>query len=138
MKGISDIIAVLLMLIITIGLAALAYSYISGVFTSRTAVKLSIDADTSSCDKSTFHFVVRNDGSTKSGAVTITVTDPNGNNALSTACKISGGVPAMSTVSQDCLRDTTINQPVGGYKVSLSTGGATVFTTTFYCGVATK
>lgn len=42
MKAISTIIATLLMLIITIGMASLAYSYISGVFTARTVKTIEI------------------------------------------------------------------------------------------------
>lgn len=132
MKAISDIIAVLLMLIITIGLAALAYSYISGVFTSRTAVKLSLDAEASSCNKTYFTLYVRNDGSTRSGDVSITVTTPDG--TKTDTCTITGGVDAMSEKSVDCSRQS--GEPVGGYKVTLSTAGGAPFTTTFYCGVA--
>jgi len=37
MKGISDVVSILLMVVITIGLIGLAYSYLSGVFTSFSA-----------------------------------------------------------------------------------------------------
>lgn len=61
MKGISAIVATLLMLIITIGLAGLAYSYISGVFTTKTKTISLVDAF---CSDRKAHFVVRNEGTT--------------------------------------------------------------------------
>lgn len=42
MKGISTVIATLLMLLITIALSGLAYMYISGVFTAKTAKTIDI------------------------------------------------------------------------------------------------
>ena len=70
MKGVSDVIAVLLMLIITIALAGLAYSYITGVFSSRTSVVLTIDSQASTCSGNTLTVYVRNDG-TNNATVTL-------------------------------------------------------------------
>ncbi len=42
MKGISEILGIILVLIITIALVGFAYSYISGVFTSRTSTQVSV------------------------------------------------------------------------------------------------
>lgn len=58
-KGISTIIATLLMLVMTIALAGIAYSYISGTFTARASKQIAaIDA---SCKASTAYYVtVRN------------------------------------------------------------------------------
>jgi len=68
MKGVSDIIATILMLIITIGLAGTAYVYISGVMTGRTAKTISLlDA---SCSGGDITVVLSNDGTTD-----ITTTD---------------------------------------------------------------
>ena len=70
MKGISTIIATLLMLVITIGLAGMAYSYISGVFTARTRTIELIDAF---CVGTTGSAIIRNSGSDiiRSGEQTI-------------------------------------------------------------------
>ena len=100
MKAISDIIAVLLMLIITIGLAGLAYSYISGVFTSRTAVTLSIDAAGCSCNTTHVTVMVRNDGTAKSGTVTVTITDPNGKSASDTISSIDPGTEQSVSIGR--------------------------------------
>jgi flagellin-like protein len=58
-KGISTIIAVILMLIITIALAGTAYVYISGLITARTAQTISSDAD---CVDGRIVLVVYNQG----------------------------------------------------------------------------
>jgi len=42
MKGVSDIIAEILMLVITIGIVGTAYMYISGMMTSKTAFTISV------------------------------------------------------------------------------------------------
>ena len=64
MKGVSAIIATILMLVITIALAGLAYSYMSGILTSRTAVVLTIDASATQCSGDMITVFVRNDGTT--------------------------------------------------------------------------
>jgi len=128
MKAISDIIAILLMLIITIGLAGLAYSYISGIFSSRTGVQLSLS--NYECKADSIYFEVRNDGTTASSVVTITVLNSTGGNALSGSCSIAS-VPAMSVNSTSCSR--VQGQPAGGYQVRLTTPGAPSFSTTIYC-----
>ncbi len=78
MKGISPVIATLLMLVITIGLAGLAYTYISGVFTAKTAVMLTIDGTASYCDANYIHVFVRNDGTSISENVTVRAYFSNG------------------------------------------------------------
>jgi len=76
MKGVSAIIATILMLIITIGLAGTAYVYISGIMTARTAITLSVQAVT--CTGSgagdSFTVVLLNDGTTDVAAGSISMT----------------------------------------------------------------
>jgi len=127
MKAISDIIAILLMLIITIGLAGLAYSYISGVFTSRTAVTLSVDAAGCSCNTTHVTVAVRNDGTTKSGQVTVAITDPSGKSASGTISAIDPGTEQF----------VVITRPSGStgamyYSVRATTTGSTA-TGSVYC-----
>ena len=124
MKGISDVIAMLLMLVITIGLVGLAYSYISGVFTARTAVVLSIVPEASSCNSTAITVAVRNDGISPSGAVTLFITAPNGANACSnpanpTITSISPGTQATAS----CTRVS--GQGAGYYRIVASTAGST-------------
>ncbi len=119
MKGISDVIAMLLMLVITIGLVGLAYSYISGVFTARTAVVLSIVPEASSCTSSNINIVVRNDGTTTSSTVTVTVTSPTGASGSCSINSITPGNQASCSVSRNTLTGA------GYYRVVASTPGST-------------
>jgi len=128
MKAISDIIAILLMLIITIGLAGLAYSYISGVFTSRTAVVLSIDAAGSSCSSNSGNITVfvRNDGTTTSGSVSVTISGPN----AGTCSPTSGDTIDPGTEkSWTCSRTASY---AGYYTIRATTTGSTA-TGSVYC-----
>jgi FlaG/FlaF family flagellin (archaellin) len=131
MKGISDVIAMLLMLVITIGLVGLAYSYISGVFTSRTAVVLSIDSANSFCNSSHVVVAVRNDGTTKSGSVTVTVYNPSGTS--SATCTISAIDPG-TWASCPVTRGTTLTG-VGSYRVTATTAGYSAVPVTVYCAM---
>jgi len=75
MKGVSAIIATILMLIITIGLAGTAYVYISGIMTTRTAVTLSVSDAT--CEGiaagDEIRVITVNDGTTDAAAADITI-----------------------------------------------------------------
>lgn len=59
MKGISTVIATLLMLVITVALAITAYGYITGLFTSTTSGLIDI-ADVSCTAGSSYFVTVRN------------------------------------------------------------------------------
>jgi len=52
MKGVSTIIATILMLVIVISMSAFAFTYMTGIFTTTTAVVLNVD-DTSYCSGTT-------------------------------------------------------------------------------------
>jgi flagellin-like protein len=71
MKGVSAVIATILMLMITIALAGTAYMYISGVFTRQTSVVLAISD--SECNTTYIKAFVRNDGTATSGAINLYV-----------------------------------------------------------------
>lgn len=60
MKGISAVVATILLLLITIGLAATAYFYVSGLLTGKTAKVISL-AD-ATCSGGTITIVLSNDG----------------------------------------------------------------------------
>jgi hypothetical protein len=111
------------MLVITIGLVGLAYSYISGIFAAKTSVVLSIVPEASSCTPSTINIAVRNDGTTASGSVTISVIAPNSANACTnnpvTVNSINPGTQETAT----CNRVS--GQGAGYYKVVATTYGST-------------
>ena len=116
MKGISAVIATLIMLIITIGLAGLAYSYISGVFTSKTSVVLSVDGS-SYCNSTHIIAYIRNDGTTTSGAVTVTAYDSNGNQI---------GTGSIASIASGEMQSTAIARggASGFVRIIASTTGA--------------
>ncbi len=62
MKGVSTVIATILMLMITIALAGTAYLYISGVFTSKQRIISVVDAFCTGSPTGTLSIVLRNDG----------------------------------------------------------------------------
>jgi flagellin-like protein len=119
MKGISTVVATLLMLIITIALAGLAYSYISGVFTARTAVILTV-ADTT-CNTSHITVWVRNDGTTSCGTVTFTAEGVSSSQFL-----VNPG-----TVNSSSITRPTPTSP--GYKSIRVSGCGSTSTGSVYC-----
>jgi len=77
MKGISEVIALILMLVITIALAGTAYLYISGIFTTQTQA---IEVADAFCNTSTsggnIIMSIRNLGSSAVTSITCTRTAP--------------------------------------------------------------
>jgi len=125
MKGVSDVIAMLLMLVITIGLVGLAYSYISGVFTARTSVLLEIDGGSTFCINETHAQVgVKNYGTAKSGEVTIHIFNQTGHTTFANIPSIAAGQ----------LEIKTMNRPAGSgyFRIVASTTGAST-SGTLYC-----
>jgi flagellin-like protein len=61
MKGVSDIIATILMLVIVISMAAFAFTYMSGIFSRETSVVLSVD-QSSYCNGISMTVLVQNSG----------------------------------------------------------------------------
>jgi flagellin-like protein len=119
MKGISTVVATLLMLIITIALAGLAYSYISGVFTARTAVILTV-SDTV-CNSTHITTWVRNDGTTTCDTVSV--------NAAGDACSISNlASGAVSSCSASRSASTG-----AGYKTIRVSGCGSTGSGSVYC-----
>jgi FlaG/FlaF family flagellin (archaellin) len=122
MKGVSDVVAMLLMLVITIGLVSLAYTYISGVFTARIAVVLSIDPHPNSyCNSTHLVVAVRNDGTSASGRVTVVAYNATGASVSQPNC--------INSIGAGATRECAINRaPIPGagiYRVVASTPGST-------------
>jgi flagellin-like protein len=128
MKGISDIIAMLLMLVITIAIAGLAYGFISGVFTGRTAVVLSIDGASTFCNNTHIVAYVRNDGTATSGTVTVTVYNSTG--VVSSANCPGTGIGSGVTVACPVGRD---GSGIGTHTITATAAGASTARGTVYC-----
>jgi FlaG/FlaF family flagellin (archaellin) len=101
MKGISTIIAVILMLTITIALASTAYILISGMPATKGLVLSVVD---SYCVGGTATFVIRNEGMTT----------------------ISAAAQTRISIDEACATDFTLQDiPAGGTVTYQSTGCAT-------------
>ncbi len=121
MKGVSDVIAMLLMLVITIGLVSLTYTYIMGIFSSKTAVTLEIIGE--ECNSTTITVMVKNHGTAASGTVTLSVTAPNGAKACSNNPSVSSIRPGEE-VRLYCSR--VAGQGPGNYRLLVSTAGSRI------------
>ena len=131
-KGISTIIASLLMLIITIALAGFAYTYISGVLTQRTSVVLSLYEVSTTCNGGTNAITVgvTNDGTNviALSAITISGTNSAGSAITSAACAASGNLNAGTTVT--CTNTVTGSDGTNTIVVS---GSGSVARGTVFC-----
>jgi flagellin-like protein len=102
MRGISTVIATLMMLVITIALAGMAYMYISGVFTAQTQ---GIEIVDSYCVGNTVNVVLRNIGTlnVSTAQIVCTQTAPTtGSCSLSPSTTILPGNQTQLTLSPDC------------------------------------
>jgi len=132
MRGVSDVIAMLLMLIITIGLVSLAYSYIMGVFTARKAVVLEQDGPgicVAGTTTNSITFWVRNSGD--STATGLSGADVPNNPSQITGCTFNPtSIPAGGITTVTCSRSTATQ---GYYQVRISASGATPIIARVYC-----
>lgn len=131
MKAVSTIVAVLLLLIITIALAGTAFTYISGVITTRTAVVLSLDPDGQTCIGDQLIITVRNDGSASAGTVTVTARTPIGARWIGNTCTATVGVQTTGT----CTITRAGGLSTGSYSLQATGGGDTTLGNVF-CGTS--
>lgn len=122
MKGISAIIATILMLLITVALAGTAYLFITGTLNGYTSVVLSLNGQLSNCQSNggPLTVYVKNGGQNVAGTIQISITYPNGT-AYTNVCSIAG-IPAGGSNSTSCPRGLGGNSGSGSYLVTV-TGG---------------
>ncbi|MBI4009629.1 MAG: hypothetical protein HY361_00340 [Candidatus Aenigmarchaeota archaeon] len=128
-KGVSTVIATLLMLVITIALVGFAYTYITGTTTARTGVVLGLIK--SSCVGDSITVGVRNEGTAPSGDITVSATQPDGTTAAG-SCTIASVNPGLSG-------ECTANRAIGGTgtnSLSVSAAGAAPASGTVFCSTA--
>jgi FlaG/FlaF family flagellin (archaellin) len=127
MKGVSTILATLLMIIITVALGGVIYAYLSGAIESEQAVVLNVD--NIECAGNTITLEVRNQGTSPSGAITASVRDPSGATIAAT-CN-----PAISTINAGGTATCTITKtgPAGNYRVTLSAASGKSIRPTVFC-----
>lgn len=119
-KGITPIIAVIILLLITVALAGLAWTFLSGYFTGMTAQNIQlIDY---SCTNGMARVVFRNAGTQ---SITLAACTPGGVGVTTTTCG------SVLTVSKNTdLGATPTISPIG----ALAVGGAATFTDTCTAG----
>jgi flagellin-like protein len=127
MKGISTVIAVVLMLMITIALITVASGFIFGLWGRYAGVVLAIH-DVTCAPDGPITVTIRNDGTDTSGAVTVTITQPDGS-TLTTCNPSITSIPPGKIATTIC---TGRNQGYGNYKISISSGPYKT-TGTVYC-----
>ena len=135
MKGVSAVIATILMLMITIALAGTAYLYITGIFGAKTSVVLSIDGTASTCSPAAINLVVKNDGTAVASLSSVTITKPNGVAFVAGDC-----TPTLIPLTPVLINAGSFNnvtcfaRPAGGglYSITVSTG-VTSASGSIYC-----
>ncbi len=120
MKGISEVIATILMLMITLALAGSAYLFINNAFTQQTAVVLGIDEAT--CVGAKINIVIRNDGTSQSSAITVKVNNPDGIEVNQTCGTPISNIGAGQTES--CTITRAAGSEAGNYRLIVSAPGA--------------
>jgi len=124
MKGISDVVAMLLMLVIAIGLVGVTYSFISTTITTRKAVILNQDGEGRCLAGETVNsiiFWIRNEGDSK--ATGLTAADVPTNPSKITNCSFDPStIDPYSGTTVTCNRTEA---KAGLYEIRISASGAT-------------
>ncbi len=133
MKGISAVIATILMLMITIAMAGLAYMYISGIFTQRTGVVIELDATSTSCTGTTITVYVRNTGTIAStlDKITLSGTDSTGTLITGGPCGLVATPLNAGAGSVICSTSTLTGSQ--GTNTILASGPSNTARGTVYC-----
>ena len=112
MKGISAVIGALIVLIITVALGGIAYTYITGTATQRISVVLEVDPSTTACSGATNAITT---GVLNSGTSPITFS------SINISGTTSPGAP---------IAETFCNSTVAGGSTQISAGGRGICTST--------
>jgi flagellin-like protein len=132
MKGVSTVIATLLMLVITISLAGLTYAYMSGLFSTQTSVILQVDAGASTCNPTASQIIVYvNNVGTGSGLVSALSGTTAGGAIGNNICTPTAGqtIAAGGSASFTCGGKTG----TAGYYQVRANSSSVVATGTVYC-----
>ena len=130
MKGVSTVIATILMLMITIGLAGLAASYFFGWFGGSTARAISLDETATSCSGTAISVYVRNIGTELMDLDDITVTTTAG----SVVCGDGNDDSPLTPGGASLRCDNTATGVAGNNNVVISGPANTIRATVFCTG----
>ena len=136
MKGISTVIATILMLMITIALAGTAYLYISGTFQQQTGAALDVldsfcASGTAAADS--ISVTVENAGTATIGTVTIAAVNPAGAGSGGSPCTIAS---LTAGTSGSCSINRIAADASGIYQLAVSAPGARTVRGTVSCATA--
>ena len=133
MKGISAVIGALIVLIITIVLGGLAYTYILGTATSRIAVILEIDTSVTTCNAATNVITVGliNSGTSPIALSAITITGTN--SVGSTIPQIACGLATSNITAGGRFTCTSTVAGTDGNNNLVITGSGSTATGIVYC-----
>lgn len=127
MKGISTIIGALIILMITLGLGGLAYTFISGTATQRIATILEMDGSTTTCDSFTNAITVsvRNSGAAPLSLGVITISGSNSLGVLipDTACDSTPPIGNV-TAGGRATCENTVTGTDGNNNIRIAGGGS--------------
>ena len=132
MKGVSAVIATIMMLAITIALAGMAYMFISGSFTAQTGKLVEIDAGATYCSGNTVYMYIKDIGTTDFTADKVNIFKQGQNPA---ACSSTADNVRAGGASVNCTSYTTgISAGANTMVVSGASGGPTnTVRATVYC-----
>jgi flagellin-like protein len=131
MKGVSAVIATILMLMITIAMAGVAYMYISGIFTSKTGTVVDIDETATSCSGTTITVFVRNTGTIAFSKALITLSGTNSAGVAMTGGACTAGTLNAGAGSLTC--GTTLTGASTGNNRIVVSGPSNTVTGSVYC-----
>jgi len=135
-KGVSAVIATILMLMITIAMAGLAYGFISGAFTQKTGVVIEIDETGTSCSGTIITVYVRNTGTMAADCADVTLS---GTTSAGASMTMTGGGtcgPATDKLNagagaKKCATTTGTGTP--GTNTVVASGPSNTVSATVYC-----
>jgi FlaG/FlaF family flagellin (archaellin) len=134
MKGVSTVIATILMLMIAVGLAAVTAGYVFNWFSGQTATSIDLDKVATRCVGTTITVYVKNTGTERLTADKITISGNTaaGGTIASTACGVvgtvftpgGGALACTNTVTGSAGTNTIIvSGPTNTMKTTVSCSG---------------
>ena len=130
MKGISAVIGALIVLIITIALGGLAYTFITGTATRQIAVVLGIDSSTTGCSGTSITVGLTNDGTSPISLSALTITGTNSTGqplttpAAGVSCATTGQLTAGGRATCTALASPPNFGTKGNNVVTVTGGGS--------------
>jgi len=123
MKGVSTIIATILMLVIVISMSAFAFTYMTGIFTRETAVVLSVD-DMTSCSGTSITVMIDNSGTSSVDATKVWLSGTNAAGGAITGayCNTTAGATISAGSTYQCSSTLTGTGGFNTVKVKDPTG----------------